>query len=269
MAARAGLGRAELDRLLRSGRLRRLVRGVYIDADVELTAVLRARAVALRVGRKQVVVDRTAAWIHGAGLVTAAVRLDPVPLDLHGRRSRLAPAPPYGPEEVLLVGGVRCTSPLRTALDLGQNFAPERALPLLDGLLRSGAITHGELIRASAGGDARRPGAAQFRELVALADPRPVEEAESVLRLRWMEASLPTPSPGARVAGVRVALALDTQRFGVSLAGQISRSDRARLAALGWRVLVLHRERVITSDPIFLIEHLEREFHQHLLQQVS
>src|SRR5690348_5319866 len=67
MAARAGLGRAVLDRLHRSGRVRRLLRGVYVDATVPLSVAVRARALRLVVG-EQVVVGTTAAWLHGVDL---------------------------------------------------------------------------------------------------------------------------------------------------------------------------------------------------------
>jgi hypothetical protein len=254
MAARAGLGRAELDAMVRHGRLQRLLRGVYVEAGIDLSTVLRARAVALRIGSHRIVVDRTAAWIHGAALGPGTL-----PLDFHAHRRR--PATALAEEDVTDLGGVRCTSPLRTAVDVGRYLSPDSALPLLDGLLRAGAVSHTDLIRA--GGSIEGTGAAQFRELVARADARSTDAVESVLRLRWLEAPLPTPSPGLVVDGARIALGLATQRFGVVLAGQVEDLERCR--ANGWRILVLHRERVLVSDPVFLIEYLEREFHQHLL----
>ncbi len=266
MAAQAGIGRAALDRLHRQGRVVRILRGVYLEVDVPLTSMSRARAAALRLGGSQVLVDRTAAWIHGAGGVGAG---GPIPVEVHGRRSRWGASVPLAPGDVVLVGGVRCTAPVRTAFDVGRRLAPERALPLLDGLLRAGALTHPELISACRPAAASSvPGFAQFRELAALADGRAEDLAESVLRLRWLGASLPTPTPGVRVAGVRTALALPTQRFGAVIAGRHPAVDMARCEASGWRILVLHRDRVLASDPEFLVEHLEREFLRHLLQQV-
>ncbi|MFL6158768.1 MAG: type IV toxin-antitoxin system AbiEi family antitoxin domain-containing protein [Marmoricola sp.] len=262
MAARHGLGRAGLERLLREGRVVRLVRGVYLDARVPTTALLRARSLALVVGHRQVVVETTAAWVHGA----APLRLRPdapIPLDVQGRRARPQPRIPLLPAEVTVLGGVRCTAPVRTALDVARHLAPERALPMLDAMIRAGALTHTELIAASAARPAYA-GTAQVRELTAMADGRAADVAESVLRLRWYEARLPTPAPGLLVVGQRLALALPLHRFGVVL-GRVSDDILTRTAAAGWRVVVLDAQRVRVSDPAVLIGHLEREFHQHLL----
>jgi hypothetical protein len=116
-------------------------------------------------------------------------------------------------------------------------------------------------------------GVVQLRELAALADGRADGAAESVLRLRWLDGRLPTPAPGlvvrTRGGSLRLALGLEVHRFGVVLAGRLSDPELAGLSLLGWRVVVVPPERVLRSDPAFLVGHLEREFHQHLLEQVS
>src|SRR3954466_7311653 len=85
MAARAGIGRAVLDRLHRDGRVRRLLRGVYVDATVPASVTLRARALALVTGEGQVLVGQTAAWLHGVD-VPRADPDGPVPVEVRGRR---------------------------------------------------------------------------------------------------------------------------------------------------------------------------------------
>ncbi|MCW2785611.1 MAG: hypothetical protein JWP74_2128 [Marmoricola sp.] len=276
-AASAGIGRSALERLVRSGEVERLVRGVYVAAGTPLTTHARARALALVLGRRQVVVDRTAAWVHGAQALrlrpggTGATRgtlPGPIPLDVASRRRRIAEALPLGRGDLTVVGGVRCTSAVRTALDVGRFLAPERALPLLDGMLRAGSLTHLELVDASDRAETAY-GSVQLREMVAMADARAAGTAESVLRLHWYDASLPTPVPGLVVTGSRLALGLGLHRFGVALSGQLGEPDLAACAAVGWRVLVLDRCRVLRSDPLHVTAHLEREFHQHLLSQVG
>ncbi len=265
-AARAGVGRAELERLVRTGRAIRLVRGVYLDAEAPTPAIVRARALALVVGRRHVVVDRTAAWVHGA----EPDRETPggtIPLDVHTRRRRLDGPVRFGPGDLAVLGGIRCTTPVRTAVDVARHLAPERGLPLLDGMLGAGSLVHHELIGATAALD--RSTGVQARELAAIADGRAAHAGESVLRLRWYAARLPTPTPAVRVAGVRLALGLPTHRFGVLLSGQVTDADVLRCSRRGWRVLLLDRARVLASDPVYLIAHLEREFHQHLLSQVG
>jgi hypothetical protein len=270
MAARAGIGRAVLERLLREGRVRRLLRGVYLDATAPLSTSVRARAVALVVGHGQVVVGTTAAWLHGVDLP----RPEPVaPLELHGRGRHSTRSARYAGPDLQTVEGVRCTTPLRTALDLGRRLAPDRALAALDGLLGLGVFPHTALM-AEVPRFGGQPGIAQLRELAALADSRARGAAESVLRLRWLGGRLPTPTPGLLVpgpagGGVRLALGLEVHRFGAVLTGQLRDAETAAVSALGWRVVVLGEERVLRSDPAFLVGHLEREFHRHLLEQVG
>jgi len=263
MAARAGMGRSCLERLLREGRIVRVLRGVYLDAGIVPDRSLRARALALVLGGRHLVVDRTAAWVHGGD------RIDPstwtaVPLDLHGRRRHPGREVPLGPDDVVRLGPVRVTSPLRTALDVARRLAPDRALASLDGMIRSGALEQRCLLAASAR-LVGLPGAQQGRELIAIADPRAADGAESVLRLCWLRARLPTPVPAMVVNGARLALALPVQRFAVSLDPVPVFGD---WPAPGWRVLPLDRARVLSGDREYLSEHLEREFHQHLLAQV-
>jgi hypothetical protein len=141
-------------------------------------------------------------------------------------------------------------------------------LPLLDGLLHAGATTHGDLITAS-GSLADVPGAARARELSAIADGRSGGVAESVLRLHWLSARLPTPTPAWRVAGTRLALALPLHRFGVVLAGEAPAATRLPAIAAGWRIVAVDGPQILSCDPASAGAHLEREFHRHLLNQMT
>ena len=276
MAARAGIGRAVLDRLHREGRVRRLLRGVYVDATVPSSVDLRARALALVVGEAQVVVGLTAAWLHGVDLGLPGAD-SPAPVEVHGRgravsRNRGRP-PRYADRDLQAFAGVRCTTPLRTALDLSRRLAPDRALAAIDGLLRLRQFTHTALMAEVArfGG---QPGSVQLREIAALGDARAEGSAESVLRLRWLHGHLPTPTPALRVGpvsghAVRLALGLEVHRFGAVMEGRSTAAALAAVEASGWRVVVLSPDRVLRSDPEFLTAHLEREFHLHLLDQVG
>jgi hypothetical protein len=263
MAARAGIGRSTLERWTRQGRIIRILRGVYLDATVHLDRSLRAQALALVVGGRQLVVDRTAAWVHGGERIENDGRGE-VPLDLFGRRRHPGGELPLGPEDVVRLGRVRVTSPLRTALDVARLLAPDRALAALDGMIRAGSLHQGQLLGA-AGCLVDQPGARQARELIAVADGRAADAAESVLRWCWLHARIPTPVPGLVVHGHRTALALPTQRFAVSLDPVPAQVD---WPAPGWWVLALDPGRVLSGDRGYLAEHLEREFHQHLLRTV-
>lgn len=272
MAARAGIGRAVLERLHREGRVRRLVRGVYVDATAPPSVEVRAEALGLVVGAQQVVIGLTAAWLHGVELEGSAP-----PIEVHGR-GRVVPryaARPvrYAAHDVEQVGPVRVTTPLRTALDLGRHLSAERAITALDGLLGLGRFSHTALMAELVRFGGQR-GVAQLRELAAVADARAAGPAESVLRLRWLGGRLPTPTPALSLPGpgtsrVRLALGLETHRFGAVLSGRLADPDFVALAAQAWRVVVLDASRVLRSPPESLVGHLEREFHRHLLDQVG
>ncbi|MCW2786592.1 MAG: hypothetical protein JWP74_3109 [Marmoricola sp.] len=267
MAARAGIGRSGLERWWRTGRVVRIVRGVYVDAATPSTPVLRAQALALVVGRRQVVVDRTAAWVYGAEPLQTDQE-DAVPLDVHGRRLRVGGQVPYHPDELVVIEGLRCTTALRTALDVGRHLNPDRALVALDGLLRAGAVRHPDLIAATAGCRGL-PGALQLRELAARADGRAADPAESLLRMRWLETRVPTPVPGLRFAGARLALSLPVHRFAVTITGTLTPAELTECTLLGWRVVQLDRQRLLASDPSSVSIHVEREYHRHLLHEVG
>ena len=95
-------------------------------------------------------------------------------------------------DDLMVVGGVLTTTPLRTALDLGRLRHRDQALAALDALLGLGVFTHEELLLGIER-FARQRGVRQLRWLAPLADGRSESYGESVLRLRWYDAGLPTP----------------------------------------------------------------------------
>ena len=272
-ARAAGLERPALDRLHRAGLVRRVLRGVYAATGAPDTVVFRAAAVSLVVRRDTIVVDRTAAWIHGVDVRGSSPADALVPLDRVSRSRRdSAGTRQLTGRDVVLVEGVHVTTPLRTALDLGRLLPAGRALGAMDALLGIGSFTHTQLL-AELPRMAGCPGVGQLRLLAPQVDARAAGLAESVLRLHWNEARLPTPVPGMPVAAggrlVRLALGVDRRQFGAVLLGRVSADDLVALEGAGWRVVVLPEERVLAGDPVSWTKHLEREFHQQLLAQTG
>jgi hypothetical protein len=264
MAARVGVGRRALDRMLRAGVVRRVLRGVYVDATLPDTTALRAGALALVLPPRSVAVDRTAGWLHGlhveAGIPTPAE----VGLDVLGRggadRHRHYGAPRrLASRDAVDVGGVGASTPVRTALDLARLLARDRGLAVLDAALRLGWGGQGDLV-AGLSGLGRLRGCPRARELVGLADGCARTAAESVLRLRWLEAGLPAPVLHPE-GGTVLALALPAERFGVALGAPVD--------VPGWSVLVLPPARVLGADAHLLEEHLHREYLRHLLRRAG
>jgi hypothetical protein len=255
-------------RELRTARERGLVvalfRGAYVRSDIELTPMVRARAVALVVGKGSVIRDRTAAWVWGVDVFEYAEH-DGLPhvevCELRGanaaRRLGVAGATrDLVPADWVEIGGVRVTTPRRTALDLGCFLRRRSALAAMDALAKAGNFTAADLQR-ELHRYFRRRGVVQLRELVPLVDPRAESMAESWVRLVILDAGLPTPVANFWVVvdGVqlfRLDLAYPRARVCVEYDGEEFHSSdeqkaddeerRAWLRAHGWIVIVLTKE---------------------------
>jgi very-short-patch-repair endonuclease len=265
-AVELGISREVLRRMVRVGLLRRVLKGVYVDAAADDGLLLRCRAVALVVPNTAVVTDRTAAWLHGIDALRPGDHLVPPPVEvfqLPGHTRVRTTATSGGertllPRDVEVVHGVRVTTPLRTALDLGRLTRRDHAIAALDALLGLGRFTHDDLLR-DVERFRRQRGVVQLRELAPIADGRAESPGESVLRLRWLDTSLPRPDLQVEVREngllrARLDLAVPDLRFAVEYDGWDWHSsaaqrahDRQRrdwLRAHGWTVVVLTRREV-------------------------
>jgi hypothetical protein len=274
-ARAAGVDRAALERMHREGTVRRLLRGVYLAATTPETPEVRAAALTLVVHRDAVVVDRTAAWVHGVDLLparSAEVRPVEVVQARGPQRSPRGCVRQLTAHDVRRVVGVRLTTPLRTALDLGRLLPDHLALGAMDALAASGAFTHVQLLAELPRLTGLR-GVGQLRTLAVQVDARSASLAESSLRLRWHQARLPTAVPGLLVCAsgrlVRLGLGVERRQYGAVLAGSVTAADLVALQGAGWRVVVLSEQQVLHADPVTWMRHLEREFHQHLLGQTG
>lgn len=124
------------------------------------------------------------------------------------------------PDDIEELQGLQVTTPLRTAWDLGRRRSREHALSGLDAMLRLLRFDKAELVH----GVPRFRGmrwVTVLRELAPLADGRAESPGESVLRLRWIDLSLPTPRPQVpvTVTGGRV-LHLDVGSEAVRLGAE-------------------------------------------------
>jgi hypothetical protein len=273
MAATAGVPRPALERLLRAGSVRRVLRGVYAASTARDSAEFRAAAVALAGGGGAVVVDRTAGWVHGLDPRLLGVVDEVIPLELARARTRgRGVRRSLSVRDVQGLGGIRVTTPLRTSLDLGRLLKPAPALACLDRLMAYGSFSHTALL-AELPRMAGSPGIGQLRSLAVQVDARACCPPESVLRLHWNAARLPTAIPAMTVVAggrlVRLSIGTEHRQFGAVLAGHVRADDLLALEGAGWWIVVLPEERVLKVDPLTLTKHLEREYHQHLLAEVD
>jgi hypothetical protein len=259
-----GFSRKRLRILVKAGEVRRVFHNVYVRADSPDTIHTRAAALAIILPPWAVVCDRTAAWLHGVDVLSYRELGVPPPVDLVSIRD-LTPSRRGGvnggerdldPLDIAVVGGVRVTTPLRTALDLGCKLPRYRAIGALDQFMRQ----HGVTARDFAGQLPRyrgRRGVIQLRELVGLASPLAESPGESWIRLAIYDANLPMPTLqfSITVSGdeiFRLDLAYEYHRVCVeydgmefhSTAEQVVYDERRRswLRDRGWTVIVVTKD---------------------------
>lgn len=259
-----GIPRKRLMAAEQVGLLRRVLRGVYVPADLDDTLELRATCASLVVAPGSVVRDRTAAWIHGVDVLTHTEHELLPPVETCVPRFR-APSDRLGvdggtrdlaPQDVMTVHGLSVTTPLRTALDLGCNLRRRDALAALDQFARVHGLTREEMAR-TAQRYFRRRGVVQLRRLIPLADGRAESHRESWTRLEILDAGLPAPElqywieidgvPTYRLDHAyprhRVAVEYDGEDFHDRTEAQRrhDRERRAWLEAHGWTVIVVRK----------------------------
>jgi hypothetical protein len=263
-ALAAGLTRTRLNSLVLQRRVRRVVHGVY--AETSLPDTLDNRMAALhKVMRPHVVVcGRTAAWLYGVDMLSYA-ELEILPgaetcvlptqnrmrhADCKGARRELSAS------DVVRLGPLCVTSPLRTALDLGCELRRRDALAALDWFLRLEYFDQSALL-GELGRFARRRGVVQLRELAALADGRAESPGESWTRISLIDEGLPVPELQWRVMHngrelFRLDLAYRKHKVCVEYDGEEfhdtpearahDEARRAWLRAHGWIVIVVRKE---------------------------
>ena len=265
-----GISRQRLRRLLRHRRVRRVLRDVYQSCDAPDTIDTRARAAALVLPPFAVVCDRTAAWIHGIDVLRyreleVLPPLDIVVLRYSQRRKRSEwrnGERDLDPKDVICIQGLRVTTPLRTALDLGCKLPRRDALAAVDQFMRLHDISRDDLLAELPRYFGRR-GVVQLRSVVAVADPRSESPAESWIRMSILDAGLPDPEIQYSIVvnGVeryRLDLAYPKHRVCVEYDGEQfhssphdRRADEERrdwLRAHGWTVMVVTRHELDTGS---------------------
>jgi Protein of unknown function (DUF559) len=211
-----------------------------------------------------VLCDRTAAWVLGVDCMAYAELDDPPPLESCVRRGQ---EPTQRPEvigrtrdlredDLVVIGGVRVTSPLRTAADLLCQLPRGQALAAADALMRAHGFSVTDLRRLLVR-YYRRRGVIQARNLAPLVDGRSESAGESWTRLAIIDQGLSIPELQfwINIDGrptYRLDLAYPHARIAIEYDGVAHHSnpvDRARdegrrawLRAHGWRVIVVTKD---------------------------
>lgn len=165
---------------------------VYAPKGLQLDATDKARAAWLWSGRKATLVGHSSAAMHGTRWLP-----DDIPAEL--ARSR-QPAPAgivirsgtIAADEICLRQSIDCTTPARTAYDIGRRVSGDTAIVRIDALLNATRCTVDEVERIAD----RYPGARHIRRLrdvLDLADGGAESPKETELRLLLVRDGLPRP----------------------------------------------------------------------------
>lgn len=237
MAVAEGVSRRQLDLWVGNGALMRPLKGVYYSAGLVDSLGLRLEVLRLVVPESCVVTDRTAGWLWGANMILApndhlvvpkAQVFCPPGLRLRnglvhsGERSLVL-------GDVATVEGLRITTPLRTACDLGRLLHRDQAFAAMDSLAGLRAFSVEELVEATRRFAGYR-GVIQLRALAPLVDPDAQSPGESILRLRWLDLGLPRPKCQVEVlapygGSYWVDIGLEEKRFGAEYDGEDFHTD--------------------------------------------
>ena len=247
-----------------NGGLTRLLRNVYAPAAVTDTMAVRARASALVLAPDVVFCDRTAAWLHGVDVYDYR-ELEILPaidccLARDGHRVERPECRgvqrDLEPVDICLVDGLRVTTPLRTAMDLGTMLSRPDALSALDAFMREHGVTSQEMLETLRRYRGRR-GVVKLRGLVPLATPLSESPGESRTRLAITDEQSPAPQPQHWVLHrgepiYRLDLAWPKSRVAVEYDGEewhdltpaqreADRTRRRWLETHGWTVIVVRK----------------------------
>ncbi|NGZ99827.1 DUF559 domain-containing protein [Nocardioides sp. W3-2-3] len=254
----------QIERAARSRLIRRVTRGVYVRSDVPDSLEVRACAVSLVVSPHHVAVNRTAAWLHGADVLVRGEH-DVVPpietcalrgrnptrrREIDGRTRDLLP------REVMRLGPVRVTTPLRTALDLGCELRRREAFAALTTLARQHGFGIDEPGRRACPGSVADAAWCSAASLVPLVDPRLESPREAWTLLTLLDAGLPLPEiqwwvdrddrPTYRLdlayVDARIAIEYDGRAAHDTATQQAhDRERREWLREMGWEVVIVRQ----------------------------
>jgi hypothetical protein len=250
----------------------RISRGLYLSTAVQPTLAVRCRAWTRLLPADAAFGLETAAALLGAPVdppddVQVVLRPRPVlpqrrGLSVHVRRLR--------GEDVVVVDGLRVTSPAQLFLDLAAGLPAAELVAVGDHLRRTGALTEADLQRRLARGDRVR-GVVRARACAAILSPLAMSRPESLMRYWLVRSDLPDPQPQVPILdrwGQQVAHAdLGYPEWKVALEyegrqhadpGQFGRDvDRYPLmAADGWLVLRFAGRHV--TGPAVVVERTRR-----------
>lgn len=252
----AGISPRQLERVVRSGDLVPIARGLYCAAALPVGLEQLAMGACLATGG--VASHLTAASLHGFDGVTPGRHVEvTVP---HGQRfwlpyARVHQARHLDPPDIVQVRGIPCTGPARTLVDVADQLSVAQLTEAVDGAIVARLTTPAELRAARERAGLPRPGGGTLVVVLEAwtPGPRPGSVAEMRLLREMRRRGLPEPERQLVVRDergrfiARVDFGYRVWRILIEYDGRRRHLDprrprENRLAALGYTVLVATAE---------------------------
>lgn len=166
---------------------------MYAAKGTEITAVTAARAAWLWSGRRGVVAGRSAAALHGAKWVDARSAAELLYDNRHPPAGIQTFSGRVDDDEIISIGGVRVTTPARTALDIACRRPVDAAVAEIDALARATHLKTADVELLADRYPGRR-GIRSARQALALVDAGAESPRETWLRLLLIRAGFPAPT---------------------------------------------------------------------------
>lgn len=172
---------------------RAIFRDVYVPACHQVTLRDRIEGAWLRSGRNGVIAGVAASALHHAEWVDVDIPIELVWSNTRPPEGLIARAETLADDEITTAAGIPVTTPARTAYDLGRHLRRDRAVARMDALTRATPFSAEDVLLLAK----RHCGARGLRRLriaLPLVDGGAASPRESVLRLRLVDAGLPSPT---------------------------------------------------------------------------
>lgn len=266
----AGIGPGVVPRLIRTGVLRPIHRGVYIVGHLALAPHARETAAVMACGERSSISHRSAARMWGL-LPDAPGEIDVTVVGSHCRPKqgvRLHRVVILDDRDLRRRHGLPITSPARTMIDLATDASDRELEDAVAEARAQRLIRNGEL-EAAVDRAGQRRGAARMRDFLR-AEGGPAitrSRAERQFRALLGQAQLPRPRPNVRIGRFtadflwgpeRVVLEVDSWQFhGHRRAFERDRRKDMALHDAGYHVIRI-TWRQFTEEPLMLTAHIAR-----------
>ena len=224
----------------------KLHHNVYAPIGLELDAADRARAAWLWSKRKATLVGTSAAAMHGTLWLP-----DDAPAEIARVRHGTPPdivihSGAIADDEICMVASIDCTTPARTAYDIGRRVPMDTSIIRIDALLNATRCTTADVGRIADRYPVAR-GIRRLRVALDLVDGGAESPKETELRLLLVRDGLPHPVTQIRVGKRRVDMGWPQWKVGVEYDGEQHWTNLRRhaedierleyLAAQGWTII--------------------------------